>query len=733
LIAAWLLRAIWRRYFPETAIWVVAAGILSVGISAGTLVLLSPYCEIYQAAATSAFAFTMLAVAAIWQTLNDPKRQVWWMLLASLAYGLAVGSRPTMLVEVIILLAPPVCVWRAEGTPVARRQAGLLLLAAVGPAMAIGIGLMSFNKLRFDNPFDFGWHYLLTGFDPNLVRSFSPHYLWFNFQDYFFKLMRWSGHFPFLQVVPTPPLPAGYFWVDKPYGGILTLNYPLAWMALAVPLAWRGRPVKDVSILAWFVTAVAVLFLISLFTLCLFFSVSCRYELEFLPALTLLSVIGILGWERAMASWPGCRLIIRRGWLLLLAASIVLNLLACVESIAEAHYFVGNNLVRNSRMDEAIGHFETALTLEPGSAAFQAGLGTAYFRKKQWDKAIIQFEKALKTDPGFSEAAEAHVNLGYSLLYEGQINEAIVHFQKALEIKPGLAEVHNSLGDCLLQGGRMEEAVNEYQKAVEIKPDFAEAQNNLGYGLMLSGRANEAIAHFEKALKSAPNFAEAHYNLACGCLQVGKVDDAIVHFQKSIELNPHLVPAYNSLGDAYRQKGMAAEAMATYRKAIDLQPQFITPQINLAWMLATWPEPSVRDGNKAIALALQASQISKKEDPLVLQTLAAAYAETGRFPEALATPDRRSPWRWINPKRNWPANCRKRWGFIKIIRPAILPTISLLPLSHGNWRGQSQKTILPTWIYQPILYRRIVVSASCAQASRPPRRQRTFFRPCPVK
>jgi tetratricopeptide (TPR) repeat protein len=82
---------------------------------------------------------------------------------------------------------------------------------------------------------------------------------------------------------------------------------------------------------------------------------------------------------------------------------------------------------------------------------------------------------------------------------------------------------------------------------------------------------------------------------------------------------------------------MAAEAMACYQKAIELQPQFIPAQINLAWMLATWPEPSVRNGGKAVALAGQANQFSQDKDPLILRTLAAAYAEAGRFPEAVLT------------------------------------------------------------------------------------------------
>jgi serine/threonine-protein kinase len=115
------------------------------------------------------------------------------------------------------------------------------------------------------------------------------------------------------------------------------------------------------------------------------------------------------------------------------------------------------------------------------------------------------------------------------------------------------------------------------------------------------------------------------------------VDDAIVQYRRAIELQPIFVPAYNNLGNAFRRNRMGAEAKACYQKAIELQPQFTPARINLAWLLATWPEPSVRNGGKAVALAEKANQLAKDKDPLILRTLAAAYAETERFPEAVST------------------------------------------------------------------------------------------------
>jgi tetratricopeptide (TPR) repeat protein len=588
LVAAGLLRAVWRRYFRGVSIWVAAVGLLTLGLSIGTQKVLTMWCNVYEIAMVCGFAFSMMALAAIWGALHEPKRRVWWLLLASLAYGLAVGSRPSLLFGIIILLVPVAQAWRAATEPGSRRRVGLLFGAAVGPAMLIGLGLMLYNVLRFGNPFEFGWHYQLNGnYRPTTAQPFSLHYLWFGFRFYFLEPMRWSGHFPFLH--------AG---VGDPYGGIL-INYPLVWLALAAPLAWRGRPGEEVSALRWFVTAVFLLFTICALTLCLFFSGSTSYELDFLPALLLLAVIGILGLERAVAGTPVWRRIARWGWCLLLAYSVVFNLLANVEAHAEVNRLVGNFLLNHGRVDEA----------------------------------IIQYQKALAIWP---ECANAHAGLGGAFDKQGRLDEAIIEYQKALEIKPDFAEAHNNLGYCLFRNGQVNEAITHFQRALEIKPDYAEAHYNLGSTLLQLGRVNEAITYFQRALEFKQDFAGAHYNLGLSLLQIGRLDEAITHFQRSLEIQKNY-SAYYNLGNAFRRKGMAAEAMACYQKAIELQPQFIPAQINLAWMLATWPEPSVRNGGKAVALAGQANQFSQDKDPLILRTLAAAYAEAGRFPEAVLT------------------------------------------------------------------------------------------------
>ncbi|HTV40678.1 MAG TPA: hypothetical protein VMF08_08885 [Candidatus Sulfotelmatobacter sp.] len=300
--SAVLLWALWRRYFPEARIWVLSVGILILALVPGLPQVLST-CGINVVARTCAFAFTMLALAAIWCALHEPKRRVIWLSSASLAYGLAIGSVPSLLFGAIILLMPVAQAWRSATEPVSRRGVALLLAAAAGPLMLIGIGLMLYNTLRFGSPSEFGWHYQIGGFRQIATHPFSLRYLWFNFFFYFLDPTHWTSHIPLLRAFHSLPLPSGYQMSGGSYGGILII-YPLAWLALAAPLAWRGRPAEEVSGLRWFVAAIVSLFVINALTVCLFCSAYSRYELDFLPALMMLAAIGVFGLERSLADYP---------------------------------------------------------------------------------------------------------------------------------------------------------------------------------------------------------------------------------------------------------------------------------------------------------------------------------------------------------------------------------------------------------------------------------------------
>ena len=303
----------------------------------------------------------------------------------------------------------------------------------------------------------------------------------------------------------------------------------------------------------------------------------------------------------------------------------------------EAHNNLGNVLLKMGNVDEAITHFQKALQINPDNAETHNNLGNALLKRGRVDEGIAHFQRALEINPG---SAEAHYNLGNALLQKGRVDEAIAHYQKALEINPDNAETHYNLGNALLQKGRVDEAIAHYQKALEINPDSAEAHNNLGGALLPKGRVDEAIVHFQKALQLTPDNAEAHNNLGKALLQKGNVDEAIAHFQKALQLAPDYAKAHNNLGQALLQKGSVDEAIAHFQKALQISPDYAEAQNNLAWVLATCSQASLRNGKQAVELAQRANHLTGDGNPVVLGTLAAAYAEAGRFPEAVATAQR---------------------------------------------------------------------------------------------
>ena len=298
----------------------------------------------------------------------------------------------------------------------------------------------------------------------------------------------------------------------------------------------------------------------------------------------------------------------------------------------QAHNNLGLALAGRGQVDQAVTHYQEALRIKPDFAEAHNNFGMVLVQSGRFDEAIAHFQQALKIKPDY---ADAHNNLGNALVGRGRVNEAIAHFRKALEIKPDFAEAHYDFGLALAGCGQVDAAIAQYQQALEIKPDFAEAQNILGNALADRGQVDEAIAHYRKALEIKPNFAEAHNNFGVVLVQSGRFDEAIAHFQQALKIKPDNVDAHNNLGNVLYGQGKVAEAVVQWREAVHLQPNQVASVNQLAWVLATCPQASVRNGAEAVELAQRAVRISDGREPAVFGTLAAAYAEAGRFPEAV--------------------------------------------------------------------------------------------------
>lgn len=299
-----------------------------------------------------------------------------------------------------------------------------------------------------------------------------------------------------------------------------------------------------------------------------------------------------------------------------------------------AHIMLGFALDRAGKAKEAVEEYHFGLRDNPKDATLHDNLGLDLYRLGRIDEAIVDFKKAIEIN---HTNAEFHINLGTALFQKGRIDEAIAQYQDALEINSSSDQAHNNLANAFLQKGLIDDAIVHYQKASEINPTNAEVYNDLGTAFLQKKRIDEAIVQYQKTLKINPDNAEAYYNLGVAFFQNGQFDEAVANYQKALEINPNFVEAHNNLGTTLTKIGRVTEAIVQYQKALELQPDLAVTCNKLAWVLATCPSATIRDGNRAIELAERSNQLTGGTNPTALATLAAAYAETGKFTEAIST------------------------------------------------------------------------------------------------
>ena len=174
-----------------------------------------------------------------------------------------------------------------------------------------------------------------------------------------------------------------------------------------------------------------------------------------------------------------------------------------------------------------------------------------------------------------------------------------------------------------------------FTHALTVTTNNDVAENNLGIIFLQNGQLDEAISRLQAAIDLRPENGPAHDNLAKALLQKGQVEEAMVHYRKFLEIEPHNVEARNILGTALIQQGHVKEAIEQWQEALAIEPENGNAASNLAWVFATCPEASIRDGGRAVELAEKAVQISGGQIPMIFHILAAAYAENGRFADAI--------------------------------------------------------------------------------------------------
>lgn len=231
--------------------------------------------------------------------------------------------------------------------------------------------------------------------------------------------------------------------------------------------------------------------------------------------------------------------------------------------------------------------------------------------------------------------AEDYYYRGFKRAEAGNLNGAIADYTRALKIDPSYADAYFGRGYLRDDKGDYDGALADFNKYLELKPLDAAGYYNRGYVRDNKGDYEGAIADYTKYLEAKPLDADAYCNRGIARDDLGDHAGAIVDYNRAIELNPSDPLTYYDRGLARKEVEELAGAVADLTRYVEMAPRDPDGYNALAWLWATTPNAAFRDGKKAVAYARKGARLSKWRDPSIVDTLAAAYAETGNFQQAI--------------------------------------------------------------------------------------------------
>jgi len=294
----------------------------------------------------------------------------------------------------------------------------------------------------------------------------------------------------------------------------------------------------------------------------------------------------------------------------------------------------------HQEMRQAENCLRASLAINPEQYQAWNKLGSVLIDERRYDEALAASERAISLDPHF---APAHSTLGLALMKVGRTNEAVAEYSEALRLRPDFAPAHYNLANALAAQGQFEQAREHYSASLQSDPDSAaaaDAHNNLGYMLAREGNLDGAVSEFRAAIARRPRSWQAQYGLGETLARQAKLDEAAAAFSAVLAMRPAHPLAHYQLALILTRQAKTRDALPHFHEAIRLSPNFADALNRLAWILATHPDPQIRKAGEAVALAERGCEVTGYKKPITLQTLAAAYAEAGRFDEAVSTAEK---------------------------------------------------------------------------------------------
>jgi len=311
--------------------------------------------------------------------------------------------------------------------------------------------------------------------------------------------------------------------------------------------------------------------------------------------------------------------------------------IAAVPNNYLGHNVLGKALDDLGRKEEAIRAWNEAIRLVPEFPEAQYNLGTTLLGQGKPEEALPHLKTALKGTPN---NANAHENLGNVYLKMDKLAEATAEYASAAALAPENPVFLQVLGSALLRQSKWSEAVTVLAEALKLDSKSADANRNLGIALVNQGKRAEALRYFSEAVRLQPGNSDMRFNLGLALLEENQPRQAAEQFIECLRINSNETRSHYRLAAALSQQHKTRDAIFHYHEALRLTPEFPDALNELARLLACAPEDDLREGSEAVKLAEKACAMTNNQQPNMLTTLAAAYAEAGRFQDAIAAAQR---------------------------------------------------------------------------------------------
>ena len=303
----------------------------------------------------------------------------------------------------------------------------------------------------------------------------------------------------------------------------------------------------------------------------------------------------------------------------------------------------GQIALDRAEFSNAVVLFEKALEVLPQANRLHYPLAQAYRALDRMEEARAHLKLrgtvgARPRDPLYDELEDfkrgerVHLIRGKKAFNAGRYEEAAEAFQAALEARPESTRARVDLGASLHAGGDSRGAFEQFSKVLESEPDHETAHLNLADLLTLEYRYSEAIPHLQAVLEKNSDHLEAQTQLAESFERFDRPVEATTHYRRAIALDPNRETSWRGLVRSRIALGAFAEALSILEEALQILPNSGHLSLALARLLAASPDPSLRDGERALVLATAVFEARSTVEPA--ETVALALAELGNCEQA---------------------------------------------------------------------------------------------------